>query len=97
MMPDGLLESVKKALRITHKYLEEDIENTIIEAMDVIDETCGKSDYSKEGLERKLVKAYCRYARSNVPELFEKNFQADLIKLQIKNGVNRYAKDKRPT
>lgn len=92
-LPEGLLKSVKDSLRITHDYLEQDLSNTIEEAIDVINETCGVSDYTKEGLERKLVKAYCRYSRSNVPELFEGNFKTDLLKLQLKNGVAKYVKD----
>lgn len=88
-LPEGLLEAVKVELKITHDYLAVGLEALVWEAIDVIDDICGASDYSVEGLPRKLVKAYCRYARSNIPELFEKNFQHDILKLQIRNGVKK--------
>lgn len=88
-LPKGLLEAVKVELKITHDYLAVGLDALVWEAIDVIDDICGTSDYSVEGLPRKLVKAYCRYARSNIPELFEKNFQHDILKLQIRNGVKK--------
>ena len=83
---DQLLKSVKADLRITYEYLDEHLMELIEEGKSVINETCGKSDYSERGLEQKLLKAYCRYAFNNVSQLFEDNYRHDLLKLQIKNG-----------
>lgn len=80
-----LIEAVKNSLRITYDYLDDDIRRLIEEAKAVIDETCGNSDYTTNGLEVKLLIAYCRYSWNKVPQLFESDYQADLLKLQIKN------------
>lgn len=83
---DQLLKSVKADLRITYEYLDDHLTELIKEGMDVINTTCGVSDYTQPGLEQKLLKAYCRYSFNNASQLFEDNYRHDLLKLQIKNG-----------
>lgn len=85
-LEEELLTLVKDSLRITYSYLDGSLKELIAEGMEVINETCGKSDFTHSGIERKLLKAYCRYAFNDVPDLFEVNCQRDLLKLQIKNG-----------
>ena len=83
-MGDGILEAVRNYLDITYEDTATDEKLTGIIAR-------GK-DYEKEGLARSLLFDYCRYARSNVLEMFEANFQADLITLRIGVQTDDFAK-----
>jgi len=50
-------------------------------------------DYSVEGLPRDLLFERCRYFRSNAGELFEKNFQSEIVSLRLRQGVDQFAID----
>ena len=94
-MEDGLLEAVRNYLDITYEDPETDEKLTgiIARGRAYLDNVAGVSqDYEKEGLARSLLFDYCRYARSNVLELFEQNFQADLITLRIGVQTDDFAK-----
>ncbi len=43
----------------------------------------GACDYAAEGLPKSLLFDYCRYARSQALEMFEKNFQQDILSLRL--------------
>lgn len=82
---DELLKLVKDSLRITYSHLDDDIKRLIEEGKEVISLTCGNTNFDQNGIERKLLVAYCRYSWNNVPQLFENDYRADLLKLQLKN------------
>jgi hypothetical protein len=48
-------------------------------------------DYDAEDEPRSLLFGYCRYARSNALEDFDKNYSSELLALHIKTGVAEYA------
>ncbi|WP_124058464.1 phage gp6-like head-tail connector protein [Vaginisenegalia massiliensis] len=81
-----LLKVVKEHLAITFNHLDDSLKDDIAEGIDVINLACGPSDFSKPGIERKLLKNYVRYARNNATEMFEDNFLSDLWKLKLKNA-----------
>lgn len=90
-----LIDDVKNYLDIT--WGDEDTDkklNGIIErGKSYLKEISGSSsalDFDSEGLSRSLLFDYCRYARSNALEVFEKNFISDLLKLRINQEVADY-------
>lgn len=85
----SLFDVVKKHLRITHDHLDDEIDSLIEEGKVYINAICGETNFDKSGLGVMLLKNYCRFAHSNVPELFMRSFQSELILLQIENGVKR--------
>lgn len=94
-MENGLLEAVKNYLDITYEdpATDEKLGGIIARGMNRIDAVAGTpQDYEAEGLARSLLFDYCRYARSNVLEMFEANFQADLITLRIGVQTDDFAK-----
>lgn len=56
------------------------------------DKAGAEQDYEEEGAARALLFDYCRYARNNVLELFDTNFQAELIALRMGVQADDYAK-----
>lgn len=94
-MEDGLLAAVRNYLDITYEdpATDEKLTGIISRGRAYLDNVAGASqDYGKEGLARSLLFDYCRYARSNVLEMFEQNFQADLITLRIGVQTDDFAK-----
>ena len=94
MAAEELLEDVRNYLDITYEDDETDKKLTgiITRGMYYLDGLAGASqDYSKEDVPRALLLDYCRYARNNVSELFEKNFRSELIALRIKVQTDDFA------
>ena len=59
----------------------------------MLNDIAGKElDYNLEEAPRGLLFDYVRYARSGVVELFKKNFQSELVQLEIESEVEDYAK-----
>lgn len=48
-------------------------------------------DFSTEDKPRELLFDYCRYVRSNALDEFQKNYQHELLSLQITQEVKAYA------
>lgn len=91
---NNILADVKNYLDITYKDNEIDrkLSGIIERGMSYLDDIAGKElDYTEENKGRQLLFDYCRYARSNDLEDFQKNFTADLVMLRIGNGVKEYA------
>ena len=66
----------------TNKKIKEYVENGIVAITDF--SSASEIDFSKPGKERELIFAYCRYARSNVLEMFRTNYKEELISLRLK-------------
>ncbi len=95
-MSEKLLEDVRNYLDITYQDAETDKKITGIVARGIakLDGIAGtKQDYETEGRPRALLFDYCRYARNNVVELFEENFQSDLIALRMGGQANDFAEE----
>lgn len=93
-MESSTLKSIKSHLRVTYDHLDESITEMIEDGMGDITSMCGLTDFVNAGLGLSLLKDYCRYSWSNVPELFEVNCQKKILRLQLMNGV-QYAKSKK--
>lgn len=89
-MPDELLNEVKRYLRITWQDTETDnnLTGIIKRGMARLQEIAGAPlDFTVEDQPRALLFDYCRYANSHALEMFERNFQAELVSLNIKYQV----------
>ncbi|MDF2820190.1 MAG: hypothetical protein K0R15_631 [Clostridiales bacterium] len=89
-----LLNAVKNYLDITWIDESTDTKLTgIIErGIKYLDGIIGiEADYSIEDKPRELLFDYCRYARSNALNEFQKNYLHELLTLQMKQEVAIYA------
>lgn len=87
-LPEGLLDAVKGYLHITWTDTATDAEITgyINRGMKRLQDIAGATlDFAAEDQPRALLMDYCRYARSQALEVFEKNFQSELLDLHYKN------------
>jgi hypothetical protein len=85
-LPEGLLDAVKSYLKITWQDDATDAEITgyIKRGMARLQQIAGAPlDFTEEGQPRALLLDYCRYARSQALEVFEKNFEAELLDLHF--------------
>lgn len=85
-LPKGLLDAVKGYLKITWQDDATDAEVTgyINRGMARLQQIAGAPlDFTKEDQPRALLLDYCRYARSQALEVFEKNFEAELLGLNL--------------
>jgi hypothetical protein len=86
-----LLTDVKDYLHIT--WQDDKTDKNIIDAINSskarLRDIAGVSaiDFTEDYLARDLLKDRCRYINSNALEMFEKNFQAELVSLHFKYQV----------
>lgn len=86
-LPAGLLEDVKSYLKIT--WQDDGTDSLIIgyisRGMKRLQDIAGASlDFMAEDSPRQLLFDYCRYANSQALEVFEKNFEADLLEMNLR-------------
>lgn len=92
-MPDTtlieqLLSDVKSYLHITwiDENTEKNLTGFINRGMKRLQDIAGASlDFTIEDLPRSLLFDYCRYANSQALEVFEKNFESELLELNLNN------------
>lgn len=92
-----LLQDIRNYLDITYEdeTTDQKLDGIIQRGKVYLDDIAGeKQDYETEGTARALLFDYCRYARNNTLELFEENFQSDLIGFRMGVQANGYAKEK---
>lgn len=86
-MPDGLLEDVKGYLNITweDERTDKNITGMIKRGMTYLQKVAGVSslDFTEEDSPRALLFDYVRYANSQALEMFEINFQSELLSLNL--------------
>ena len=85
-LPTGLLDAAKTYLKITWQDDATDAEITgyINRGMARLQRIAGASlNFAVEDQPQALLLDYCRYARSQALEVFEKNFEAELIDLNL--------------
>lgn len=92
-----MLQLVKDTLRITWDS-DDDFINQIIERGQAhLDELVGTGlDYTKTGLAQNLFLNYCRYDYNNALEYFETNFQKEILRLQLTEGIRLLPKEGDP-
>ena len=89
-LPEGLLDDIKDYLNITWQddKIDKKITGFINRGMKRLQDVAGASlDFEKEDLPRSLLLDYCRYANSQALEVFETNFQSELLEL---NFISQY-------
>jgi hypothetical protein len=85
---EQLLSDIKNYLHITWNDINTDnnITGYINRGKARLQQIAGVPlDFTKEDLPRSLLFDYCRYANSQALEVFEKNFEAELIELNLSN------------
>lgn len=90
-MVEELLIDVKRYLHITWEDYEGDLNLTgiINRGMARIQQISGATlNFALEDMPKMLLLDYCRYANSHALEMFEKNFQSELLSLHIKSNVD---------
>jgi len=84
----ALLEDVKCYLHITweDENTNKNLTGMIKRGVAYLQDVAGVPflDFIEEDIERSLLLDYCRYANSQALEMFEKNFQSDLLSLHFK-------------
>ena len=85
--PESLIDDLKDYLCISFDDERTDraLTSSLSRGQAVIEDYAGAEiDFSQEGAEKQLLFDYCRYVRSQAPEMFEINFRHDLIALRAK-------------
>ena len=85
-LPEGLLDDVKSYLNVTWQddATNKKITGFINRGMKRLQTIAGASlDFAVEDSPRALLFDYCRYANSQALEVFEKNFEAELLELNL--------------
>ena len=89
----SLLDEVKNYLDITWEdpQLEEKLDGIIARGKRYIDRIAGSpQDYEIEDKPKELLLDYCRYARSNALEMFQRNFLHELNGFQLDREAELY-------
>lgn len=87
---DQLLPIVKSYLHITwqDENTDNNLKGFINRGMARLQKIAGATlDFITEDSPRELLLDYCRYANSQALEMFEKNFQSEIISLRIEYQV----------
>lgn len=90
----ALLSDVRNYLDITWEDEEGDrkLFGIICRGKSYLNNLCGEEqDYGMEGEARALLLDYCRYARNNMLEMFERNFLSQILSVQMQREVAAYA------
>lgn len=85
-----LLQDVRDYLHITwqDEKTDKNLTGMIQRGMKRLEKIAGASlDFKAEESPRELLLDYCRYANSQALEMFEKNFQSELMSLHIEYQV----------
>lgn len=93
-LPAGLLSDIENYLNITWSDEETDkkISGLIASGMVYLNGKYGESaDYTQDGWPRTLIMEYVRYARDSALDVFENNYQAQLLGMQNERLVSAYA------
>lgn len=92
---EKLLLDIKNYIDIT--WVDEDTDKKIVECMESgiarVNSLAGaEKDYLNPGLARDLLLTYCLYAFNKITNEFEKNYLADILKLQMESEAEAYEK-----
>ncbi|SFH68650.1 hypothetical protein [Pisciglobus halotolerans] len=83
-----LLPKVKRHLRITWEYQDDEVKDMVEEGMAYFESIAGPCDF-EQGLALTLLKDYCRYYWNGSVSFFEENYRHMLLNLQITNAKKR--------
>ena len=83
---DSLLRQVKQYLRVTWSDDDEMLKGMILRGQSRLNAIAGRTlSYETEGLAKSLLFDYVRYANSHALEVFEQNFERELLALHMDN------------
>ena len=88
-----LLQDVKDYLQISwsDEKTDKNILGYIKRGMNKLTEIAGcELDFTEENEARSLLFDYCRYANSQALEVWERNFQSELLDLNLDNQAKNY-------
>ena len=89
-----MLEEVKDHLQITWDDEDSRIEDIIKRGKANLEGLAGvELDFVTPGQARTLLFEYCRYDYNNAADLFEENFQRQLLRLQLNEAANDLQED----
>ena len=91
---EALLHDIKIALQVTWDDTATDdrLMGYIEAGIAYLNDKRGEpGDYLVPGKPRTLLKEYVRYARDEALDVFENNYQAQILAMQNERGVNAYA------
>lgn len=83
---NDLLEEVKRRLKVTWEYDDEEISSIIEDGKIFIIDRVGSiefTDKKRDARQIKLLKEYCRYAWEGSASFFENDFKREILNLQI--------------
>ncbi|PFG13067.1 hypothetical protein [Bacillus sp. es.036] len=88
---EGLRDQLKSYLHITWNEEDTTLLDKVKEGVAYLNEIAGNEiDYSSDLKVRPLLIDYGRYAYNHSLELFEINFERELFKLSLREGINAY-------
>ncbi|MBU9728273.1 hypothetical protein [Diplocloster modestus] len=90
MNDEQLIQDILNELDITHtdQKLNKKMQDIINRGEGYLQRKYGgKLDYKTDMQARELLFSYCRYARSNAIEEFEKDFLSDITELSIRGAI----------
>ena len=90
----ALLPAIKTYLQVTwdDEQTNQRILGLIEDGAAYLDDKLGEAgDYENPGYPRTLLKEYVRYARDEALDVFENNYQAQILAMQNQRGVSAYA------
>lgn len=92
-LPEGLLADVKLYLNIswTDDATDRKVSGIIASGMNYLNKKLGaEADFSQDGDPRTLLLEYCRYMRDSALDVFENNYQAQILAMQNDRAVAVY-------
>ncbi len=88
---EGLRDQLKSYLHITWNEEDATLLDKVKEGIAYLDDIAGtKIDYTTDLKAKPLLMDYGRYAYNHSLELFEINFERELFKLSLREGINAY-------
>ncbi|WP_018249847.1 head-tail connector protein [Orenia marismortui] len=88
------LEEIKEYLKVTWDDENDAIQGIINRSKDWINQLMGvELDYTLDNQAKSLLFDRVRYVYNNASEIFEENYQRELLRLQLKTGVDLLPED----
>jgi len=88
------VEEIKEYLKVTWDDENDLIQGMINRSKDWINDLMGVDlDYELDSQAKSLLFDRVRYVYNNASEYFEENYQRELLRLQLKTGVNLLPED----
>ena len=89
-----LLEEVNDYLKITWDDEDQSLTRMIEGAKSYLDSLVGvELDFAKDDDPKTLLLDRCRYVYNNASEYFEESFQREILRLQLRMGVEKMKED----